>query len=363
MTLSSPGDFMDSADRLVSIFSGLREEIVIVVDLSSMKIEGANDKAQNLLGYDLQELSCLKLFDIIACFGTPDVTGREEELFSGRSYFSEFISSNSRKIPVSFSLNHVETGIKEYGVIIGREKPVGLETPGDTDFSLASFMKVLDSIKEAIVVVDRNMNIRLYNAPFRFLTEKFGYRNELIGASLHDAADFLTGKLSLEYKYVFKSGKRLDTSVKKKFSSRMLWYEVVKSPFIVDGEVTHVISVIRDITKQQELEEMKKESIFQIEKNMEQFAILNDHIRNPLQAIVGLADLDGGSNSEKIIENALQIDAIVKELDSGWIESDKIREMLLRHYGLKIKRRPNVSSPIGMLTVVGKERNEKPDND
>jgi PAS domain S-box-containing protein len=231
--------------------------------------------------------------------------------------------------------------------------------PGDTDIPPVSFMKILDSIEEAIVVVDRDMKIRLYNAPFKFLVEKFGFRKELIGTSLHDAAEFLTGKHALEYKYVFQSGKNLDTSIKKKFSSKTLWYEVVKSPFFASGEVTHVISVIRETTKQQELEQVKKESIFQIEKNMEQFAILNDHIRNPLQAIIGLAELDRGSCSEKIIENARQIDDIVKELDSGWLQSDKIREMLLRHYGLVVKRRPNISNPVEVLTIVGTEETDK----
>lgn len=350
---------MNSVDSIVSIFSGLKEELVIVADLSSMRVAGTNEEVQRVLGYDRKEISLLKLSDIITCFGDTEIIGREKDLFSGRSYFSGFITSESEEIPVSFSMNLIEADMKNYGIVIGRKSFVSSRMPGDTDFSPATFMKAIDSIKEAIVVVDRDMKIRFYNSPFKFLVEKFGYRSELIGTSLHDAAEFLTGKHALEYKYVFQSGKNLDTSVKKKFSSKMLWYEVVKSPFFAGGEVTHVISVIRETTKQQELEQMKKESIFQIEKNMEQFAILNDHIRNPLQAIIGLADLDGGRYAEKIIENARQIDDIVKELDSGWLESDKIREMLLRHYGLMIRRRPNISSPIGMLTVVGTEETEK----
>ena len=354
---------MNSADQVVSIFSGLKEEIVIIVDLSVMRIEGANDKARSILGYGPEDLSCLGIWDIITCLDPSDLVDPGKKVFSGKSFYSDFLTVSSKKVPVSFSLNRIEADGKEYGIIIGRDMSGFSGMPENTNISPASLMKVLDSIKEAIVVVDKDLKIRFYNAPFKWLVEKFGYSECLMGASLHDAAEFLTGKLSLEYKYVFQSGKRLATSIKKKNSSKMLWYEVEKSPFIVDGEVTHVISVIRETTKQQELEEMKKESIFQIEKNMEQFAILNDHIRNPLQAIVGLADLDGGCSSEKIIENALLIDDIVKELDSGWIESEKIREMLLRHYGLKVKRRPNVSSPIGMLTVIKKDPTEKFDVD
>ena len=72
----------------------------------------------------------------------------------------------------------------------------------------------------------------------------------------------------------------------------------------------------------------------QIERNMEQFAILNDEIRNPLQAIVGLAELEGGDLAEKIFAQAKEIDGIIKKLDLGYMESQKIREFLRKHYSM-----------------------------
>jgi len=51
----------------------------------------------------------------------------------------------------------------------------------------------------------------------------------------------------------------------------------------------------------------------------------------------------------KIISQAQEINEIVTRLDAGWIESEKIRDMLSKHYGITVKRRPNVESPIGML--------------
>ncbi|KQC02948.1 MAG: hypothetical protein APR53_01905 [Methanoculleus sp. SDB] len=66
----------------------------------------------------------------------------------------------------------------------------------------------------------------------------------------------------------------------------------------------------------------------QIENNMEQFAMLNDRIRNPLQAIVGLADLSGGELADRIIEQARRIDEIVRELDRSWMVTLDVRESL-----------------------------------
>ncbi|WOF16710.1 PAS domain-containing protein [Methanoplanus sp. FWC-SCC4] len=207
----------------------------------------------------------------------------------------------------------------------------------------------IDAIHDALVVVNRDLGIEIYNRAFGRIT---GYNNssgELQGKNLQDIAPYLTGKLCLEYRYVFTSGETLDTTVKHREDGGLTIYEVLKSPIFEDGEVVKVLTILRDRTRSYQLEELKKEAFFQIEKNMEQFAILNDHIRNPLQGIVGLADLEGGSFGEKIILQAMEIDSIVRKLDTGWIESDKVRDMLSKHYGITVKRRPNVKSPIGML--------------
>jgi hypothetical protein len=42
------------------------------------------------------------------------------------------------------------------------------------------------------------------------------------------------------------------------------------------------------------IETEKRLALEQIERNIEQMAVLNDHIRNPLQPVVGLADIQGG---------------------------------------------------------------------
>ena len=89
----------------------------------------------------------------------------------------------------------------------------------------------------------------------------------------------------------------------------------------------------QEIFQRKLMEAQKREAYEQIEKNIEQFAILGDHIRNPLAVIVGLADLTGGTASEKILDQAKAIDRIIDQLDRGWIESEKVREFLRKYYG------------------------------
>ncbi|HDR73509.1 MAG TPA: PAS domain S-box protein [Methanoculleus sp.] len=115
-----------------------------------------------------------------------------------------------------------------------------------------------------------------------------------------------------------------------------VWVET-KVSFLRDSERTPIglVGVARDIGERKEVERVRREALDQIERNMEQFAILNDHIRNPLQAIVGMVDLEGGPLAEKVVSQAAEIDAIIKRLDIGWLESKKISDFLRKHYGMR----------------------------
>lgn len=90
-------------------------------------------------------------------------------------------------------------------------------------------------------------------------------------------------------------------------------------------------SMVTDITDIVQLRKDQKENLEQIEKNLEQLAILNDEIRNPLALIVGLADLQGGEYLDQILEQADVINKLINRLDQRWLESSKIHEFLRTH--------------------------------
>ena len=97
------------------------------------------------------------------------------------------------------------------------------------------------------------------------------------------------------------------------------------------------VGIVSDVSEIRANEEAKRKALITIEKYIEQFAILNDHIRNPLQVIAGYNDLQGGEYAREIASQIAQVNRIVDQLDKGWIESESIRDFLRRHYGIKIK--------------------------
>ena len=86
-----------------------------------------------------------------------------------------------------------------------------------------------------------------------------------------------------------------------------------------------------EMRERERSERERMEAYRQIERNIEQFAVLTDRIRNPLQVVQGMADLIDDPYAEKIQEQVSQIKAILKQLDEGWVGSVKVREYLERY--------------------------------
>ncbi len=108
--------------------------------------------------------------------------------------------------------------------------------------------------------------------------------------------------------------------------------EMNESAIMEGGRVVGVQTVGRDVSDRKHYEDMRLQAFYQIEQNIEQFAVLADHIRLPLQVILGMADLtDDEVTAEKIREQVGRINEIVKQLDEGWVESRDIREFLRRN--------------------------------
>jgi PAS domain S-box-containing protein len=92
-----------------------------------------------------------------------------------------------------------------------------------------------------------------------------------------------------------------------------------------------------DITDQIELERLKRDAYDQIEKNIEQFAVLGDHLRNPVAVIIGFCDLlEDRAIAQKIIAQAQEIDRIVTRIDQGWIDSEKVRAVIKKYYDVGV---------------------------
>lgn len=122
----------------------------------------------------------------------------------------------------------------------------------------------------------------------------------------------------IEFNYLRKDGTRVAV-------------EITAFRVTVDGRPL-VLASARDTSERHQLEELKKKAFLQIEENIERLAILNDSIRNPLTVIIALAEMGDTETDRKVSREAWAINAIIDELDRGWLVSRKVKEFLKKHY-------------------------------
>lgn len=112
------------------------------------------------------------------------------------------------------------------------------------------------------------------------------------------------------------------------------------SATVTEQELTTLQALANDIAYgiwSRRIEKEKVEALSQIERNMEELSILNDHIRNPLQVILGLAEIGEDTHYEAMSAQVQEIDSIVRRLDQRCLESEKIRDFLQKHYHFDMK--------------------------
>jgi signal transduction histidine kinase len=91
-------------------------------------------------------------------------------------------------------------------------------------------------------------------------------------------------------------------------------------------------AVGRDISERVLYERLREQALDLNARNIAQFAVLADHVRHPLQVIMGVADLlDDAETAEILSEQVKRINTRISELDREWVESRKIREFLKRY--------------------------------
>jgi len=184
---------------------------------------------------------------------------------------------------------------------------------------------ILDTVGDIILYVDKYGKILDINKRVEI---KLGYhKEELLGKSFMDIGildvkyvptlakmfrqgidNHSRGKIELELKH--KNGSTIAVEANNKF-------------IIQNGEVVGAVTAFRDITE-------RKKALVQIENNIENFAHLIDHIRNPLAILNTFTQVR--VNDPEIKESLLiqidRIDEIIKQLDEGWMDTEDTRKFL-----------------------------------
>jgi len=225
--------------------------------------------------------------------------------------FKEILFIFATSILIYYLVNREFKRIRSSHEIINeneRKQKIIFDTVGDIILYLDKYGKILD--------VNKRVEIKL------------GYKKEeLLGKSFIDVGIIDVKHVPALAKMFRqglsnKSGSMVELELKHKNGEPII-VEANNKFIIQNNEIIGLVTAFRDITE-------RKKALIQIEKNIEHFAHLIDHIRNPLAIIKALTQVK--VNDPEIKQNLStqvdKIDEIINQLDEGWMNTEDTRKFL-----------------------------------
>ncbi|MHA2306744.1 MAG: PAS domain S-box protein, partial [Candidatus Hodarchaeales archaeon] len=122
------------------------------------------------------------------------------------------------------------------------------------------YRDIINSLGDAIHVVDQNYQIVFSNPAFSHWLTELGIALPIEGKTVLEAFPFLSDKIYEEYNQVFSSKESLVTVDENKVNDKVIFTETRKIPIKHQDEVVQILTIIRDITDNRDFEHQLRES-------------------------------------------------------------------------------------------------------
>ena len=155
----------------------------------------------------------------------------------------------------------------------------------DLKRSEIEYRDTLNSIPDWIYVVDGNFRVVMVNSALRVELSRQGYRGECIGTPVDSSLPLVCGESIEGIRHVFATGAMTVTRKELRLGSRVIHAEFTLVPIFKDGEVAKVILMIRDRSKEYEIEELKRRSAEQKEVLLRE---IHHRVKNNLAIVISL---------------------------------------------------------------------------
>ncbi len=178
------------------------------------------------------------------------------------------------------------------------------------------YHNTLDAIPDWIYVIDRDFRIVIINSSLKEGHVSNDLPVEVTGKHIKDVYSFITSATINEFQYVFDHGVMLVTGQKMLFRNLDIFMEIRKVPIYKDREVIQVMTILRDRSKEKEVEELKQRNTEQKEIMLRE---IHHRVKNNLAIVISLLNLQLRNNTDS------ELRRIIRDIEM------RIRSMALIH--------------------------------
>ncbi len=208
----------------------------------------------------------------------------EDERFSG-FYSVHVFKTGNRSITVDFS-----------DITRRRQTEEALKR------SEIEYRDTLDALPEWIYVVDELNYITMVNAALQEELIRHGYSPDCIGLGIAPGFPFISQTTVEEIKLVFTNGIMSVSEQKTGLRDKILRTETTKVPVFKDGKVVKVILMIRDRSKEYEIEELKRRNAEQKEVLLRE---IHHRVKNNLAIVISLLNFQLRNNTNEALNRMI----------------------------------------------------------
>jgi len=178
------------------------------------------------------------------------------------------------------------------------------------------YRDTLDSIPDWIYVVDKDNKIVMVNSALKEELNRAGMKPDCIGQEIGLTFPFICKKTMNGIKNVFHTGKISVEEQKINSNRTILHTEMTRVPIKKDGKVVKVVLLIRDCSKEKEIEELKSRNMNQKEVLIRE---IHHRVKNNLAIVISLLNFQLNNNTND------ELSSIILDIQM------RIRSMALIH--------------------------------
>jgi PAS domain S-box-containing protein len=263
---------------------------------NNLILNGANPSADFMLGISHSGLIGKTIFEAFPNLRDTSIPDIYTKVATGETGPQSFeIPYQDERFSGYYAVHVFRTGLLSLAVNF-TDITQRRETEAALVRSEIEYRDTLDSLPDWIYVVDEQYKIAMVNVALKEELIRYGMKPDCIGLEILPDFPFISNNTLDEIKQVFITGIVSVSEQKIELKGKSLHGEITRVPILKDGKVVKVILMIRDRSKENEIDELKRRNAEQKEVMLRE---IHHRVKNNLAIVISLLNFQLRNNTNE----------------------------------------------------------------